>query len=234
MKIIRKDPFTGKVNAWHMGNVTPEQMERFLKGEHVQKVFPHLTAEAREFILSGIAPDTWDNIFGVEKDIPEDGVDLSVRFVYFNRQWNVYINSLPRVDFPQEPFNITEVEREDKTGKYILREWHAEGLPFPIWNYGFWYYDEYKTRRPGHGGEWSSRTSIINEMFGSSIMEIGFDSWACAIDVEDMRKLLPEGATIEEKWMDWKPKREMFYHVVLPKSLGNSEFIHVVKFPKKS
>jgi hypothetical protein len=48
-------------------NVTQEQMDRFDRrrdnGEHVQTIFPHLSAEQREFILTGITPEEWDFAF---------------------------------------------------------------------------------------------------------------------------------------------------------------------------
>lgn len=33
-------------------------------GAMVQDVFPHLTAGEREFLISGITPDEWDDAFG--------------------------------------------------------------------------------------------------------------------------------------------------------------------------
>lgn len=35
----------------------------------VQAVFPHLTAEDREFLITGITPDEWDSVFGDEHDV---------------------------------------------------------------------------------------------------------------------------------------------------------------------
>jgi hypothetical protein len=49
-------------------DVTYEQMERFenrrQNGEYVQTIFPNLTAPEREFILSGITPTEWEQMFG--------------------------------------------------------------------------------------------------------------------------------------------------------------------------
>lgn len=44
--------------------VTIEQMGRFESGmETIQDVFPHLTADEREFIKSGVTAEEWDNMF---------------------------------------------------------------------------------------------------------------------------------------------------------------------------
>jgi hypothetical protein len=45
--------------------VSVEQMERFESGrETIQDIFPHLTADEREFIKSGITAQEWDQLFG--------------------------------------------------------------------------------------------------------------------------------------------------------------------------
>jgi hypothetical protein len=36
---------------------------------HIQDVFPHLSADDREFLISGTTPEEWDELFG---DIEED------------------------------------------------------------------------------------------------------------------------------------------------------------------
>jgi len=43
--------------------VTPQQMEAFKSGQLVQLAFPHLSADEREFILTGIVADERDNLF---------------------------------------------------------------------------------------------------------------------------------------------------------------------------
>jgi len=39
---------------------------------------------------------------------------------------------------------------------------------------------------PGHGGEWSSNTYHINNMFGVDLIECDVDRWACAIDKKEL------------------------------------------------
>lgn len=43
--------------------ITEEQIKAFENGEHVQNAFPHLNADQREFILTGMTPDEWDRLF---------------------------------------------------------------------------------------------------------------------------------------------------------------------------
>lgn len=55
-------------------DVTQEQLDRYAKGiELVQNVFPDLPAPEREFIISGITPIEWDEMFnGWEADDDEE------------------------------------------------------------------------------------------------------------------------------------------------------------------
>ena len=44
--------------------VTIEQMGRYESGlETIQDIFPHLTADEREFIKTGVTAEEWDNMF---------------------------------------------------------------------------------------------------------------------------------------------------------------------------
>lgn len=67
MKITRVSQLDQSVNTLDL-NVTQEQLDRFdvrrETGEYVQTIFPHLSAEDREFILSGITGEQWKKEFG--------------------------------------------------------------------------------------------------------------------------------------------------------------------------
>lgn len=69
MKITRKSPFTGEVNTMDLP-VTAEQMAEFEgPGRRlIQEIFPDLTKEQREFILTGYTPGDWDAIFADGED----------------------------------------------------------------------------------------------------------------------------------------------------------------------
>lgn len=62
MIVSRVSPFSGETNTMDLP-ITVEQYERWLDGEFVQDVFPHLNADEREFILTGITAQEWDNLF---------------------------------------------------------------------------------------------------------------------------------------------------------------------------
>jgi len=63
MLITKKCPFTGEVNQKEIP-VTPLQLERWEKGELIQKAMPNLTDSQREFIMTGITDDVWNETFG--------------------------------------------------------------------------------------------------------------------------------------------------------------------------
>ena len=65
MLITRKSRISGKVHTQEM-DVTPEQIARFESGVFVQDAFPHLNADDREFMLSGITAKEWKDTFGTE------------------------------------------------------------------------------------------------------------------------------------------------------------------------
>ena len=69
MLISRKSPLTGHNNSWDL-LVTKEQMDLLQSRSRpmIQDIFPNLTAEQREFILTGYTPDDWKQMFP-----PEDG-----------------------------------------------------------------------------------------------------------------------------------------------------------------
>ena len=62
MKITRVSIISGKLHMKDLP-VTEIQMERWKRGALVQDVFPELTPDQREFILSGITPDEWADTF---------------------------------------------------------------------------------------------------------------------------------------------------------------------------
>ena len=66
MKVARVSPVTGVMNYMEIP-ATPEQLERWGGGELIQNVMPHLTADEREFLVSGCTPEDWDHLFGDEE-----------------------------------------------------------------------------------------------------------------------------------------------------------------------
>ena len=67
MIVERKSIVTGKVYEMEI-DITVQQLFDFMNGRLglAQDAFPHLTAEEREFIISGIHPIEWNELFGNE------------------------------------------------------------------------------------------------------------------------------------------------------------------------
>ena len=63
MMITRTSPFTGITRTKNI-LVTEDQLERWQRGERIQNVMPYLSASDREFIMTGITDDEWDQAFG--------------------------------------------------------------------------------------------------------------------------------------------------------------------------
>ena len=46
--------------------ITQDQIDRWQRGEMIQDVMPHLTPEQREFMISGVTPADWGQLFPAE------------------------------------------------------------------------------------------------------------------------------------------------------------------------
>lgn len=67
MQITRKSQFTGKLRTIDLP-ITIEQLQRWQNGAHIQVVMPHLTADEREFLITGITGDEWKDLFGDDEE----------------------------------------------------------------------------------------------------------------------------------------------------------------------
>lgn len=66
MIIEKRSILTGNINSMDL-DVTENQLEYWkASGEHIQDLFPHLTADQREFLISGCTKEEWDDAFGDE------------------------------------------------------------------------------------------------------------------------------------------------------------------------
>jgi len=59
MLITRTSLLTGKRNTLDI-DITEEQLRTWNLGALIQKVCPHLSADDREFLISGITPEEWN------------------------------------------------------------------------------------------------------------------------------------------------------------------------------
>ena len=58
MLITRKSPFSGNTNSMEI-DVTFQQLSVWEGGVLIQNAMPNLTADEREFIMTGITPEEW-------------------------------------------------------------------------------------------------------------------------------------------------------------------------------
>jgi hypothetical protein len=68
MLVTRTSNVTGVTRTLDLP-VTEEQLAAHKSGTHAQNAFPDLSADLREFIISGITPEEWDKLF---KDLEDD------------------------------------------------------------------------------------------------------------------------------------------------------------------
>lgn len=70
MLISKVSPISGKSNEIDI-DITREQFKRILvrysSGEYIQNIVPHLSAEHREFLISGIPPEEQKMLFGSQE-----------------------------------------------------------------------------------------------------------------------------------------------------------------------
>lgn len=67
MKITRTSIVTGITRTLDI-NITEEQLQAWKDGMFIQDAAPHLSPDDREFIISGITPDEWDEVMVNKED----------------------------------------------------------------------------------------------------------------------------------------------------------------------
>ena len=68
MNITKRSQLTGIEHTREI-ECTEEGMQSWLSGNYlIQRAFPNLSADDREFILTGITPEEWLQAFGSEDD----------------------------------------------------------------------------------------------------------------------------------------------------------------------
>lgn len=67
MQITRTSIVSGKTRTMDLP-ITAEQMQAYEAGALIQNAFPNLTDDQREFILTGISAEEWDETFPEEDE----------------------------------------------------------------------------------------------------------------------------------------------------------------------
>jgi hypothetical protein len=71
MRVTRRSSYSGKEHTLDLA-ITEQQLFDYEMGKSglIQNAFPHLTADEREFLMTGITGDEWRKLFPPEE---EDG-----------------------------------------------------------------------------------------------------------------------------------------------------------------
>jgi hypothetical protein len=68
MLITKRSSISGEENTLDL-DINAEQLMRIQQGkELIQNIVPHLSKDQREFLITGITADEWDNLFGNPED----------------------------------------------------------------------------------------------------------------------------------------------------------------------
>ena len=75
IRLKRKSMFTSKMGEMEI-NITKKEYEEGLRkmcnGMHIQNAFPQLSAGEREFMISRITPQEWEEVFSKKEEEEED------------------------------------------------------------------------------------------------------------------------------------------------------------------
>ena len=63
MIITRRSKISNEINSMNL-NVTQDQLNNWMNGTLIQEAFPQLNEDEREFIMTGILPEEWNELFG--------------------------------------------------------------------------------------------------------------------------------------------------------------------------
>lgn len=65
MHVTKKSTLTGKIHTLEI-DISPEQWRRWKSGVTIQVACPHLSADDREYLISGSTKEEWAEYFGKE------------------------------------------------------------------------------------------------------------------------------------------------------------------------
>lgn len=68
MLIKKISEYSGKTNTKEL-DVTQEQLNKWRMGELIQNVMPNLSADEREFLMTGITSEEWNAMFPKEEEL---------------------------------------------------------------------------------------------------------------------------------------------------------------------
>lgn len=66
MEVTRRSKMTGKIRTREIP-ITNEQLASWKSGTLIQIAMPELSPDDREFLMTGITPEEWDELLGPKK-----------------------------------------------------------------------------------------------------------------------------------------------------------------------
>lgn len=71
IEVTKRSPFTGKLNTLKI-DITEQEYQDYLAGKlpPIQYAFPHLSADDREFLISGCTAEDWDTYMKAPAEPP--------------------------------------------------------------------------------------------------------------------------------------------------------------------
>jgi len=68
MQVTKVSTLTGVTHTIDIPNLTQDQVNDWMSGTLIQKAMPHLSSDHREFLMTGITPKEWADVFGPDED----------------------------------------------------------------------------------------------------------------------------------------------------------------------
>lgn len=131
----------------------------------------------------------------------------AIRFEYFNQRQNIYIDMVGGIEYLRTLIPKFDNVIELGPGKRMYWGENEHG----ILNFGLWYDDP--KLRPGHGGMWSSRESLVGPLIGKRLVSVAINNFATSMTVEALEKILPDEYQIVEETFTYKSHTEICYYI---------------------
>jgi len=71
MQVTKTSKLTGIKHTIDIPNLTEDQVNAWMSGTPIQNAMPHISEDHREFLMTGVMPHEWAEIFGPEEDWQE-------------------------------------------------------------------------------------------------------------------------------------------------------------------
>ena len=71
MQVTKVSTLTGVTHTIDIPNLTQDQVNAWMSGTLIQNAMPHVSEDHREFLMTGITPKEWADVFGPDEDWQE-------------------------------------------------------------------------------------------------------------------------------------------------------------------